>query len=208
MPDRDETTELGGGGTAEDGAESEFKVQDRRHWAREDREDEDPEETVSTRPTVVDEYEERARAAEARLQEYIAAFKEAQAEQDAFRERIGKDVDRRVALQFAELISELLLSVDDLELALAHVEQVPEAKPLAEGVALARDRFLASLERHGVEKVDPEGEEFDPNTSEAVRVDPVDEADRDGRVTETVRPGYRLGDHVVRPARVAVGRRK
>ena len=77
-----------------------------------------------------------------------------------------------------------------------------------EGVALARDRFLASLDRHGVEKVDPAGEEFDPNTSEAVRVDPVDEAERDGTVTETLRPGYRLGEHVVRPARVAVGRRK
>lgn len=208
MPERDETTELGGAQADDEGAESPFKVQDRRHWAREDRGDEEPEETPSTRPTFVEEYEERARAAEARLQEYIAAFKEAQAEHDAFRERIGKDVDRRVALQFAELISELLLSVDDLELALEHVEQVPEAKPLAEGVALARDRFLASLERHGVEKFDPTGEEFDPNISEAVRVDPVDEVERDGKVTETVRPGYRLGDHVVRPARVAVGRRK
>jgi molecular chaperone GrpE len=207
VPDRDETTGLGGG-LADDDNESPFKVQDRRHWAREDRDDDEPEETASTRPTIVEEYEERARAAEARLQEYIAAFKEAQAEHDAFRERLGKDVDRRVALQFAELISELLLSVDDLELALGHVDQVPEAKPLAEGVALARDRFLASLERHGVEKVDPTGEEFDPNTSEAVRVDPVDETERDGKVTETVRPGYRLGDHVVRPARVAVGRRK
>jgi molecular chaperone GrpE len=208
VPDRDETTELGGGRSAEGDAGSAFKVQDKRHWAREDREGEEPDESVSTRPTVVDEYERRAEAAEARLQEYIAAFKEAQAEQDAFRERMGKDIDRRVALQFAELISDLLLSLDDLDLALAHVEQVPEAKPLAEGVALARNRFLASLERHGVEKVDPEGEAFDPNTSEAVRVDPVDEAERDGKVTETLRPGYRLADLVVRPARVAVGRRK
>jgi len=109
-------------------------------------------------------------------------------------------------LQFGELISELLLSVDDLELALHHAEQVPEAKPLADGVALARDRFVAALEKRGVEKLDPAGDEFDPNTSEALRVDPVDDPDRDGKVTETLRPGYRLGDHVVRPARVAVGR--
>jgi molecular chaperone GrpE len=194
------------GGAERDDGEPSFKVQDRRHWAREDRDDDD-EASVSTRPSVLDEYEERARAAEARLQDYIAAFKEAQAEQEAFRERLGRDVDRRVALQFAGLVSELLLSVDDLDLALAHAERVPEAKPLADGVSLARERFLAALENHGVEKIDPAGEAFDPNTSEAVRVDPVDDPERDGEVTETLRPGYVLGDHVVRPARVAVGRR-
>jgi len=204
----DDQNEIGGAAPGNGDEDSAFKVQDRRHWAREDRDDDEPDDSASTRPSVIDEYEERARAAEARLQDYIAAFKEAQAEHDAFRERLGRDVDRRVALQFAELISELLLSVDDLELALEHVGQVPEAKPLADGVALARNRFLAALENRGVEKIDPTGDEFDPNTSEALRVDPVDDAEQDGKVTETLRPGYRLGDHVVRPARVAVGRRK
>jgi len=206
LTDPDDKTEIGGAQTGGDDSDAAFKVQDRRHWAREDRDDEETDDSPSTRPTIIEKYEERARAAEARLQEYIAAFKEAQAEHDAFRERLGRDVDRRVTLQFGELISELLLSVDDLELALHHAEQVPEAKPLADGVALARDRFLAALEKRGVEKLDPAGDEFDPNTSEALRVDPVDDPDRDGKVTETLRPGYRLGDHVVRPARVAVGR--
>ena len=206
MTDPDDKTEIGGDRAGGDDSDSAFKVKDRRHWAREDRDDDEADDSSSTRPTIIEEYDERARAAEARLQEYIAAFKEAQAEHDAFRERLGRDVDRRVALQFGELISELLLSVDDLELALHHAEQVPEAKPLADGVALARDRFLAALEKRGVEKLDPAGDEFDPNTSEALRVDPVDDPDRDGKVTETLRPGYRLGDHVVRPARVAVGR--
>ena len=208
MKGPDDQNEIGGAAPGNGDEDSAFKVQDRRHWAREDRDDDEPDDSASTRPSVIDEYEERARAAEARLQDYIAAFKEAQAEHDAFRERLGRDVDRRVALQFAELISELLLSVDDLELALEHVGQVPEAKPLADGVALARNRFLAALENRGVEKIDPTGDEFDPNTSEALRVDPVDDAEQDGKVTETLRPGYRLGDHVVRPARVAVGRRK
>jgi molecular chaperone GrpE (heat shock protein) len=48
--------------------------------------------------------------------------------------------------------------------------------------------------------------EFDPETAEAVRMDPVDDPGLDGKVTETLQLGFRLGDHVIRAARVAVGR--
>jgi len=166
-----------------------FKVKDRRHWAREDRGDEGaPEEPVSTQPTILDEYKKRAQDAERKLLEYIAAFKESQSEQEAFRARIGRDVDRRVELRFGELVADLLETLDDLDL------------------ALARDRFLAALERRGVERTVLDGQEFDPNVAEAVRLDPVDSPDLDGKVTQTFRAGYRLGDQVVRAARVAVGR--
>jgi molecular chaperone GrpE len=117
-----------------------------------------------------------------------------------------RDVDRRVDLKFGEVVGELLESVDDLELAMAHVADVPEALSLLEGLTLARNRFLGTLERHGVEALDPMDGEFDPNQEEAVRVDPVDSKERDGTVTETLRPGYRLGELIIRPARVAVGR--
>jgi len=184
-----------------------FKVKDRRHWAREDRGDEGaPEEPVSTQPTIIDEYKKRAQDAERQLLEYIAAFKESQAEQEAFRARMGRDVDRRVELRFGELIADLLETLDDLDLALSHAGDSAEARPLAEGVALARDRFVAALERHGVERTVFDGQDFDPNVAEAVRLDPVDSPDLDGKVTQTFRAGYRLGDQVVRAARVAVGR--
>jgi len=184
-----------------------LKVEDRRHWARQVRdEDEGPEAPASTAPTIVDELRSRAEAAERRLQEYIEAFKAAQVEQERVRARLARDVERKADLRFGSLVAELLDSVDDLDLALDHVRDVEAAASLAEGVALARDRFLAALERAGVERLDPLGETFDPNSDEAVRVDPVDDAERDGVVTETLRPGFRLGDLVVRPAKVAVGR--
>ncbi len=186
-----------------------FRVKDRRHSAPPEEGIEEAgkgEEPVSTVPTVVDQYRQRAEAAEKKLLEYISAFKQSQAEQDRFRERLTCDVERRVALQFGGLVAEILESLDDLDLALAHTADVPEAEPLARGVALARDRFLAALARQGVERVDLTGEDFDPNVAEAVRVDPVREPERDGKVTEMLRPGYRLGERVIRPARVAVGR--
>jgi molecular chaperone GrpE len=213
MPDSKRKTgnhEKKRGGGEPDG-EVAFKVDDRRHWARQDEDDgqsaSDGEE-VSTQPTILDEYKHRMEAAESKLQEYIAAFKQNQAEQEAVRARLARDVERKVDLRFGGLVAALLETVDDLDLALSHVQEVPEAESLARGVAMARDRFLGTLEKQGVERIVPDGEEFDPNVAEAVRVDPVDAPEQDGKVLETVRPGYRMGDHVIRAARVSVGRLK
>ncbi len=185
-----------------------IKVEDKRHWARKTDEDDDSEpEVPDTRPTIVDEYRQRAEQAETQLQEYIAAFKKVKADQEQFRLRLENDIDRKVELKFGGVVEELLEGMDDLDLALSHVADVPEAKELATGVQLVRDRFLATLIKHGVERMDTAGEPFDPNTAEAIGVEPVDDADMDGKVTRTYRPGYRLGDRVLRPARVAVGKK-
>ena len=184
-----------------------LRVDDRRHWAREDRDDEGDAST-GVYPTVVEESRARAQAAEERLREYIAAHKQAEAEHEAFRTRLLEDVERRVGLRFSEMISDLLDGLDDLDLAVTHVEGVPEAEPLARGVRLVHARFLGMLAKQGVEPVRPDGEPFDPNVAEAIRIDPVDDPGADGRVTATLSPGYRLGDRVIRPAKVAVGKSK
>lgn len=194
-----------GNGTSEESAS--FKVEDRRHWARGDlAAEEEGEETFSTTPTIVDEYRQKAEAAEQRLREYIAAFKEAEADREAFRQRLAKDVDRKAELRYAGLVSELLETVDHLDLALSHARGAEAAAGLVDGIAMTRDQFLATLQKHGVERIVSDGEEFDPGTAEAVRVDPVSDPSMDGKVTETLRAGYRLGEVVVRAARVAVGR--
>ncbi len=185
-----------------------FKVQDRRHWATPDESDDEGEEAgvPSTQPTIVDEYRQRAEAAEAKLLEYIEAHKRFREEQEQVRQRLTRDVDRRVEQTFGSLLQDLLATVDDLDLALSHVDGVPEAKPLADGVAMARDRFLAALGRQGVEPLDPAGQEFDPTEADAMHVEPVDDPAADGKVLRTLQAGYRLGEHVIRPARVVVGK--
>ncbi|MDH3627975.1 MAG: nucleotide exchange factor GrpE [Acidobacteriota bacterium] len=191
----------------EEGAE-EFKVKDRRHWADEDGlGDEDLAETAApATPTIIDEYRDRTERAEQKLQDYIDAFKGFKDEQEQVRARLDRDVNRRVALKFGELVASLLESLDELDLALRHAEGIEAARPLAEGIAMTRRRFLQTLESHGVQPITPDGEPFDPNVAEALRVDAVDRSDAHDRVTETLRTGYRLGDLVIRPARVAVGR--
>lgn len=185
-------------------AEDDFKVEDRRHWQQEDDAETDPVEPP--RPSVLDEFRQRAEQAENKLLEYIEAFKRHRADQEQLRERLARDVDRKTDLRFGDLVTQLLDTVDDLDLSLEHVRGVAGAEPLAEGVGMARDRFLAVLQKHGVERVSPDGETFDPNTAEALRIDPVDTIARDSTVTETLKPGYKLGDRVIRAAKVAVGR--
>ena len=86
---------------AEDHDEApEFRIEDRRHWTRDA--DEVADEPAEERPLgAVGEFQRRAEQAEATLQEYIAAFKERERDQDAVRARLAGDVDRRVELQFA-----------------------------------------------------------------------------------------------------------
>ena len=183
----------------------EFEVKDRRHWMCDDEKAED-DDTAEREPSAVGDLRRRAEESEEKLREYIDAFKQREREQDDFRARIASDVDRRVELQFGGLVESLLETLDHLDLALTHAEGVAEAAPLAEGVAMARDRFVATLEQNGIRCIRPDDEPFDPNVSEAIRVDPVDTPERDGAVTETLRPGYALGERIIRPARVAVGR--
>lgn len=189
-----------------------IKVDDRRHWARPHDEDEEPREHAPPGngpvPSAADVEALRARAetAEDKLRDYASAFQKWKSDQEEFRSRLERDVDTRVSLQFGRLVADLLELVDDLDRALDHAGAAPEIAPFVEGVSLARDRFLATLERHGVERLDLDGDLFDPNVAEAVAVEPVGDSSADGTIVRTVRSGYRLGDRIVRVARVAVGR--
>jgi molecular chaperone GrpE (heat shock protein) len=187
-----------------------YRVEDRRHWTRsEDGSAEGAErerDAGPRKPSLIEEYRQRTEAAEAKLHEYIEAYKRDQAEQEAYRARLSQDIGRRVELEFGSLVADLLPIIDDLDRAVAHAANVRGAEPLADGIAMSRSRFLAGLEAHGITKVEPHDVPFDPNEAEAIRVDPVDDPDLHNVVTETLQPGYRLGDRVLRPARVAVGR--
>jgi molecular chaperone GrpE len=191
-----------------DEQDPDYRVEDRRHWVDSETLDDDQTSAAPSKPTFLEECRQRAEEAERRLQEYVAAFKRQQEEQEQFRLRLSRDVERKAELRFGELVAPLLELADDLERALGHAQGVPQAQPLVQGVSIARDRFLSTLQRQGIEAIVPAaGDEFDPNEAEAVRMDPVTDEALNGRVTETLRAGYRLGDLVVRPARVAVGRR-
>ena len=118
-----------------------------------------------------------------------------------YKKRAAREREEYVALANARLLAELLPVVDDLERALAAAEQHEEAQ-LEEGVRLVHRSLAALLERQGVTAIETDGK-FDPHVHEALLAQPSEEVES-GSVLDVVQKGYKLGDRVVRPARVIV----
>jgi molecular chaperone GrpE len=113
-------------------------------------------------------------------------------------QKASRDGMRRVA-------GELLPALDDFERALAHAEaeEGDSEHHLTAGIRLVQQKMIDALRRAGIEPYSPKGELFDPHLHEAVAQQPADGAEP-GIVLEVVQNGYRLGDDVLRPARVVV----
>jgi len=95
--------------------------------------------------------------------------------------------------------------LDNLDRALAAAGD-RSSDPVVQGVALVRQQFLSTLEGFGVTRVDPLGLPFNPALHEAVTTTPASAGVPDGQIIGVIRPGYVMGDDVLRPAMVAVAR--
>lgn len=176
-----------------------IRVDDRRFWAN----DEDaldrapiPEKKY---PSFIEELKSRTELAEQRLKDKVRKLDE---ENEAFRERLTREMEKRLEREKQKVLLGFLEVVDNLERALLLSADVSSLK---EGLRLNIELFLGQLKAHGVEPIDPIQQPFDPNEAEAVGVVAVDQPDLDQRVVEVVQKGYRLGDQLIRPARVRVG---
>ncbi len=144
--------------------------------------------------------------AEKERDEYLDLAKRAKADFENFRKRMTAEVQAASVRGKAEVLRDVLPVLDDLERALQAAGLDPEGDSedaLAHGVLLVFRSLRDSLGRHGVEAVDPTGEAFDPNSHEALSKLAVEGAES-GTVVETAQKGYRLGEQLIRPARVVV----
>jgi molecular chaperone GrpE len=117
-----------------------------------------------------------------------------------YKKRAARERQEYVQLANERLIAELIPILDDLERALSAAEQHEEAR-LEEGVLLVHRSLAGLLERHGVKAIETAGK-FDPYVHEALLSQPSEA--EEGSVIDVVQKGYKLGDRVVRPARVVV----
>ena len=124
-----------------------------------------------------------------------------QAEFDNYRKRTERERIQLSEAAAVDLLGELLPVLDDLERALEAAAEHEEAK-LEEGVRLVHRSLLGLVERHGLSEIEAEGA-FDPHVHEALLAQPVEGAEP-GSVVEVLQKGYRLGDRVLRPARVVI----
>ncbi len=136
----------------------------------------------------------------AQRDEYLALAQRTQADFENYRKRIARESAQAQQRGVAKLAKELLPALDNLDRAL---DSAAQDDPLLQGVRFVRDELAAALARTGVESFSPAGEAFDPALHEAMSQQPVEGA-RSGTVVEVYQPGYRLGDQIIRPARVIV----
>jgi molecular chaperone GrpE len=133
--------------------------------------------------------------------EYLDLAQRIQADFENYRKRAARDQERLVAHAHERLVRDLLPVLDDLERALEAAERHEEAA-LVDGVRLVEQSLRKALEKEGLVEIDADGA-FDPHVHEAVLAQPWEGAEA-GAVVEVVQRGYRLGDRVIRPARVVV----
>ena len=151
-------------------------------------------------PTNDTELEERLAEVEREREEYLNDLKRVAADFENYRKRVARDQEGLVARAHERLVKELLPVLDDLERALEAAAQHEEAK-LEEGVRLVHRELVEALAREGLVEVETDGQ-FDPHVHEALVSQPSER--EDGSVIEVLQKGYRLGDRVLRPARVVV----
>jgi molecular chaperone GrpE len=190
--------------------ENELRVTDRRRVYLDD---EKPErvntetEQPNLKPSYVEELEARTKAAERQVQEVQARFdqlrQQLQRETDETRQRLNRSADERAAGEKAKFIASLLPALDNLNRAAAAGDAPREA--ILEGIRSIATSFEAALASAGVEPIQSVGEEFNPELHEAVDTEETD-GEMDGKVLEEYSRGFRMGDRLLRPARVKVGR--
>ncbi|WP_375648787.1 nucleotide exchange factor GrpE [Bartonella sp. OT172YNZD] len=132
------------------------------------------------------------------------------ADMENLRRRTMRDVADAKAYSIANFARDMLSVSDNLNRAL---EAIPEGaresdvglKSLAEGVEMTERAMMAALERHGVQKIHPEGQKFDPHFHQAMFEIPNADVP-DNTVQEVVQAGYIIGERVLRPAIVGVAK--
>jgi len=180
------------------------RVVDRRWWARTGA-DESAEETRERKPSYVEDLERQLADKTSQLQAYSVEHRRALDEFEQVKSRIRRDTAREVERGKRTVITELLDVLDNLDRAIAAATPNAESA-LLKGVQLVRDQFLAKLQGFGVTRLDPLDQPFDAERHEAVSTAPVTDPARDGRVVAVVREGYAIGDDILRPASVVVGK--
>jgi molecular chaperone GrpE len=139
----------------------------------------------------------------AQRDEYLALAQRTQADFENYRKRVARESAAAQERGAAGLAKELLPALDNLDRALEEASCADE--PLLAGVRLVRSELSAALARIGIESFSPKGEAFDPALHEAMASLPQPPGGAaSGTVVEVYQPGYRLGDSIIRPARVVV----
>jgi len=153
-------------------------------------------------PTDVDGLRKRLEEEKERAQQNYSSWQRSAADFQNLKRRMEQERGEVARLANASLVINLLPLMDDLERALRNVDTKLAGLTWIDGIWLIYRKFAAVLENAGVKEIPADGQPFDPQVHEAISEAPGEE----GKVVSVVQKGYQLGDRVVRPAMVIVGK--
>ena len=166
-------------------------------------------EPPSLKPKYVEELEARTIAAEKQVQDVQARFdqlrQQLQRETDETRQRLNRSADERAAGEKARFVAAVLPAIDDLNRAIEAAAGDAPREAIVEGMRGIATSFQAALSNAGVEPIVAVGEDFNPELHDAVDTEETT-SEMDGKVIEEYSRGFRMGERLLRPARVKVGR--
>ena len=143
--------------------------------------------------------------AEAKIAELQDRYLRQAAEFDNYRKRTMKEKADLIKSAAEKLMVAELPVVDDMDRALENMEKGMDAEACIEGFKLIAQKFKNILAQNGLEKIETEGQDFDTDYHEAIALIPAPTEELKGKILDCVQQGYKLGDKVIRHAKVAVG---
>ena len=143
--------------------------------------------------------------AEAKIAELQDRYLRQAAEFDNYRKRTMKEKADLIKSAAEKVMVAELPIVDDMDRALDNMEKGMDADACIEGFKLIAQKFKNTLAQQGLEKIETDGQDFDTDFHEAIALIPAPSEELKGKILDCVQAGYKLGDKVIRHAKVAVG---
>ena len=145
----------------------------------------------------------RAERAERDRDELRSLAQRTRADFENYQKRMQRDLAQERRYAHGPLAADLLSALDNLDRATAAAAQAGETGPLVQGVAMVQTQVLDILRRHGITRIEAQGQPFDPHLHQAVMQQPSASVPP-GTVLQVLQPGYMIHERVLRPASVAV----
>jgi molecular chaperone GrpE len=162
-------------------------------------------EEIGQEKSEVEILKEELAQVQAKADENLDGWQRSAADFANYKRRVTREQAQNQQRATANAIIKYLEIFDDLDRAIKNRPQTGEVSSWTEGIELVYRKFQAFLEAEGVEMIDSEGQEFDPNLHEAISQEDNPDFDS-GQIIGVVQQGYRMGDRILRPARVRVAR--
>lgn len=153
----------------------------------------------------VDQLKLQLAEAEAKMADLQDRYLRQAAEFDNYRKRTIKEKAELIKSAAEKLMVAELPVVDDMDRALENMEKGADAEACIEGFKLIVHKFKSILAQNGLEKIETEDQDFDTDFHEAIALIPAPSEELKGKILDCVQTGYKLGDKVIRHAKVAVG---